>query len=872
MGVLIWFQYGVEIIGDNAFYQCSELTTLSLPNSITAIGVSAFEGCTKLASVDIPENLTTVGKGAFYDCTELNKVTIHDLAKWCNVSFTNSWSNPVVSAHHLYLDDEEITKLVIPEGVTSIGSQAFRGCSEIAELVIPNSVTTIYLEAFSYCSGLTSLSIPESVTTIEKNVFYGCTGLTSVEIPGTLTTIKQGLFAYFDGLTSVKIQEGITTIGVNAFIGCKALSTVEIPKTITTINKNAFGNCENLKNFYCNSVTVPSTNTSAFNGCSLNNATLHVPEESVNSYKSSSVWKKFGKINGFPLLHEYVFWCSDNNTLYFLSSYDVYNVGDSYKGNTIYSMWKGEDVIASNESAIPAWNTTVRKTVTAVVIEESFAEVEPVSLYGWFNDCANLTTIDGLNNLNTSETKTIKHIFYNCSSLKDVDLSGFETSNVINMNGVFYNCKSLTEIDLSSFDTKNVESMINMFYNCTGLTSLDLNNFYDYKTINDGNMSYGCHKDGMFYGCVRLKTIYCNNSWTSDSSDNMFTGCTNLVGGQGFAYNSSCVSVDYANSGERGYFTDDSPYLVKSITLDIHELSLDKDSIQNLQVTILPESAKNKKVIWSSSDINVATVTQNGEVAAIKSGKAYIYVKLESDVSIKDSCLVIVNPLVKYVEINQKNISLSKGESVKLEVSVSPADVDNKKVLWSSSDETVATVDESGLVTAVNSGEAWIKAVSDDNPEACDSCKVTVTQAVTGIELDITECTLNKIGETIQLTAKVIPENANNRNVNWKSSNESVCFVSNGKVVAVGFGTAVIIATTEEGGFMAICTVKVEEASTLKGDVNTDGKVDISDVVAIINTMAGDTTFKATSDVNNDGKTDISDVVSVINIMAGATE
>ena len=815
---------GVEIIGDKAFYQCSELTTLSLPNSITTIGVSAFEGCAKFLTVDMPDNLTTVGKDAFYECTELNKVTIHDLAKWCNVSFTNSWSNPVVSAHHLYLDNEEITKLVIPDGVTSIGSQAFRGCSEINELVIPNSVTTIYLEAFSYCSGLTSLSIPESVTTIEKNVFYGCTGLVSVEIPGTLTTINQGLFAYCDGLTSVKIQKGITSIGVNAFIGCKALTTVEIPNTISSISKNAFGNCEYLKNFYCNSIDVPSTDASAFNGCYLNYATLHVPEESLSKYKSASVWKQFGKFNGFPLLHEYVFWCSDIKTLYFLSSYDVYNEWDKYKENTINKIWKGDDVIASNESGIPAWNTTVRKTVTNVVIEESFAEVKPVSFYGWFNDCINLTTIDGLKNLNTSEAKTIKHIFYNCSSLKSVDLSGFKTSNVINMNGVFYNCKSLTEIDLSSFDTKNVESMINMFYNCTGLTSLDLNNFYDYKTIHEGNMSYGCHKAGMFYGCGRLKTIYCAESWTALQSDNMFTGCTNLVGGQGFVYNSSFVNVDYANPGERGYFTDDSPYLVKSIKLDKHELSLDKGNSQTLQVTIIPESAKNKTIIWSSSDINIATVTQNGEVTAIKSGKTYIYVKLESDVSIKDSCLVIVNPLVKSVEISKKGLSLSKGESVKLEVSLSPEDADNKKVIWSSSDASVATVDESGTVTAVNSGEAWIKAVSDDNPEACDSCKVTVTQAVTGIELDITECTLNKIGQTIQLTAKVLPENATNKNVNWKSSNENVCFVSNGKVVAVGFGTAVVIATTEEGGYMAICTVKVEEASTLKGDVNTDGK------------------------------------------------
>ena len=231
-----------------------------------------------------------------------------------------------------------------------------------------------------------------------------------------------------------------------------------------------------------------------------------------------------------------------------------------------------------------------------------------------------------------------------------------------------------------------------------------------------------------------------------------------------------------------------------------------------------------------------------------------------------------INVPVESITLYFKEISILKNTSYKLSSTVFPDDASNKKVIWSSSDASVATVDESGTVTAVNSGEVWIKAISDDNPEACDSCKVTVTQAVTGIELDITECTLNKIGQTIQLTATVLPENANNQNVNWKSSNESVCFVSNGKVVAVGFGTAVIIATTEEGGHMAICTVTVEENTVLKGDVNLDEKVDISDIVAIINTIAGDTTFIATSDVNNDGKTDISDVVSVINIIAGSSE
>lgn len=315
------------------------------------------------------------------------------------------------------------------------------------------------------------------------------------------------------------------------------------------------------------------------------------------------------------------------------------------------------------------------------------------------------------------------------------------------------------------------------------------------------------------------------------------------------------------------------PVNVESISLDRNSIKMIKGNTDYLQAIITPSDADDTTIKWYSSNPSIVTVSQNGEIKALNTGEAFVYVMSNENNAIKDSCNIVVHQPVKSLNIDARLLTLKVEETYWFKVTFDPSDADNKKVLWSSTDEAVATVDASGMVTAVNPGEAWIKAISDDNPEACDSCKVTVSQSVTGIEMDITECTLNKIGQTVQLTATVLPENASNKNVNWKSSNESVCIVSNGKVVAVGFGKAVVIATTEEGGYMAICTVTVEEeTAALKGDVNLDGKVDISDVVAVINTMAGDTTFKATSDVNNDGKTDISDVVSVINIMAGSSE
>ena len=134
---------------------------------------------------------------------------------------------------------------------------------------------------------------------------------------------------------------------------------------------------------------------------------------------------------------------------------------------------------------------------------------------------------------------------------------------------------------------------------------------------------------------------------------------------------------------------------------------------------------------------------------------------------------------------------------------------DNKKIDWSSSNEQIATVDASGNVTAVKAGEAWIRAVSQDNAEAKDSCKVIVILPVSGITLSHSTYQLNGIGSSFNLEATISPEDASNRNVKWSSSNESVCVVSQGQVVAVGEGTCVIIANTEDGGFLATCTVTV---------------------------------------------------------------
>ena len=228
-----------------------------------------------------------------------------------------------------------------------------------------------------------------------------------------------------------------------------------------------------------------------------------------------------------------------------------------------------------------------------------------------------------------------------------------------------------------------------------------------------------------------------------------------------------------------------------------------------LTAEVFPADADTKEVTWSSSNSDIAYVDGNGEVTGIKSGKSYIYATLGSNTSISDSCLINVHQPVTAIKLSSSSILLNVGETYDLDVSFTPNDADNKKVIWHSDNNKTAVVDN-GKVSAINTGSAKIYAISEEDSMIYDYCEVTIVQPVSGISLSYDSYKFSRIGETIQLEAVVYPENASNKNVNWKSSNENVCIVSNGMVVALSPGTSIIIATTVDGGYMATCTISVE--------------------------------------------------------------
>jgi len=226
----------VASIGYRAFECCSSLLSIKIPESITVIGSYLFYGCTSLTSVTIPSSITSIGSDAFYNCRMLKAVYITDIAAWCRIVFENSNSNPLSYAHNLYLNEELVTDLTIPDDITIINNRAFYGCRSIKSLTISEDVTTIGDSAFANCVGLVSVTIPNSVTSIGGFAFQNCTSLVSVMIPNSVTSISNYAFSGCTWLTNVTISSSVTAIGNYAFGSCYYLTEIHYDGTMEQWN------------------------------------------------------------------------------------------------------------------------------------------------------------------------------------------------------------------------------------------------------------------------------------------------------------------------------------------------------------------------------------------------------------------------------------------------------------------------------------------------------------------------------------------------------------------------------------------------------------------------------------------------------------
>jgi len=255
------------------------------------------------------------------------------------------------------------------------------------------------------------------------------------------------------------------------------------------------------------------------------------------------------------------------------------------------------------------------------------------------------------------------------------------------------------------------------------------------------------------------------------------------------------------------------PIKVSSIALSLTSATLKPGEKLALSASVAPSDATDKTIVWSSSNASVVKVDNAGIVTAVGVGKATITAKANDGSGVKSSCTIEVIPtMVTSVVLSHKEITLTKGESVTLDASVGPEDADNKLLTWTSSDEGVAFVSANGKVVALGLGSAYIIATATDGSGVADTCLVAVTPVLAkSIVLSESAITLTK-GQNTTLTATVLPADANDKTVTWRSDNEAVALISTkGKVVALECGIAVITATCNDGsGVYATCVVTVE--------------------------------------------------------------
>ncbi len=259
---------------------------------------------------------------------------------------------------------------------------------------------------------------------------------------------------------------------------------------------------------------------------------------------------------------------------------------------------------------------------------------------------------------------------------------------------------------------------------------------------------------------------------------------------------------------------------VIGITLMPNQTTIIKENTEQLTVTIAPLTATNQNVSWSSTDNSIATVDENGLVTAVEQGNVTIIVTTE-DGGFTDSCIVTVVEPVTGVTVTPNSATVIKGNTEQLIATITPLTATNQNVSWSSTDNSIATVDENGLVTAVEQGNVTIIVTTEDGGFT-DSCIVTVVEPVTGIAVTPNNATVIK-GNTEQLTATIAPLTATNKNLTWSSNNNNIAIVDeNGLVTAVEQGNATIIVTTEDGGFTDSCIITVNNANGIDESDNEE--------------------------------------------------
>ena len=851
----------VKSIGDSAFYGCTSLLGVVIPDSVEKIGRYAFQKCSKLASAYLPvnEKFTYMNAYMFESCTSLKKIEIPDnVISMGPDMFENctELSSVILSKNlkkiggYAFRNDNKLTEIEIPKSLeecsngygygqpTGIVGGVFQNCANLKTVTFEEGTTEIAEGLFAGCTGIEQIKIPDTVTVIERGAFGGCINLTEIEIPDSVTEIETSAFGYCSSLKEIKLSENLESMGAYAFENCNVLKNIVIPDSVTNIGPDAFENCAELSN------VILSKNLRTIGGYAFRNDNKLTEIEIPKSLEKCSNGYGYGQPTG--IVGGAFQNCANLKTV-------TFEEGTTEIAEALFAGCTGIEQIK-----IPNTVTVIERgafggciNLKEIDVPNSVTEIQRSA----FEYCSSLRTAKLSENL-----KSIgMYSFNNCTSLTEVHLSdilkeipsntfsGCKKLTTINFpstlttigNSAFSGCESLPEAILPS-GVEKIES--NAFKNCKAMkkavvpdtvSSIGSSAFYGCEALTDITLGSKLKKidSQTFYGCVALPSIMIPYNVTA-IGDSAFVNCTKLtqitvlrnttsIASNAFSYPkkmtmygpSGCYAQTYANGKGIKYVAQDIH--ATSISLDVTNKTAERYDRFQLTATIAPLNFTDA-VVWTSSNEEVATVSDTGYVEICGVGTAVITVTAGN---VKAACKITVPQLIDWIEFDEDEIELKAGQTYQLKPYISPSDATNKKLKYTSSDTKVAEVSASGLVTAKSEGEAKIRAAATDGSDEYAVCYVTVTgkSKVTGITLDRTSAEVKR-GEKLTLNATVSPSYASNKKVVWKSANTKIATVdANGSVTAKAPGrTKITVTSSENSSYQASCTVTVPYKITYK--------------------------------------------------------
>ena len=828
----------VTIIEAGAFGNCVSLTQIKIPDNVVKIGSTAFISCKKLQDIKLPKSLKSIGAWAFYDCDGLEEINVPcNIEEIPNTFYWGNWrygcifkecdnlkkinfDEGIKTVPSIFGDCKSLESVEIPDTVTTIGDGAFSDCINLGNVKIPDSVTKIGSTAFISCEKLKNVRLPKYLTSIGAWAFYNCDGIEEINVPCNIQEIPNTfywgnwrygcIFEECDNLKKINFDEGIKTVP-SIFGDCKSLESVEIPDTVTTIGDGAFSDCINLGN-----VKIPDSVTkigsTAFISCEkLKNVRLPKYLTSIGAWA-------FYNCDGIEEINVPCNIQEIPNTFYW----------GNWRYGCIFEECDNLKKINFDEGikTVPSIFGKC-KSLESVEIPNTVEKIAGSA----FANCINLKQV-----IIPDSVKTLENdVFLNCSSLKEIKLPNTITSMGIY---IFSGCTSLTDIILSD---KIEYIAARMFENCTSLESITLPDTV--ITINDN----------AFNGCTSLKNIEWGKS-LKYIKEYAFTNCTSLtsitipdtvekIEKGTFCNDSSLEKIELSKMltelGYRMFYNCDALTVIKipdSVTDLGKEIFYDCDTLIDVKlgtgINKIPDSAfedcdKLASIVLPyrvesignyafKNDVALTEVTIPRATTSISSSAFSYFDKLTiygipgtyAETFAKENEIKFVAKEVKATKVvlDKNELTLNSGERYTLKLSVEPEDFTDE-VSWKSTNTDVVTVDDHGVVKAMDIGSATIKVVVG---EQSTTCAIKVLQPVEDIDLKMYSISLDALDQ-YQLEAKVYPDNAYNKELEWKSEDETIATVSEtGLVKAIKKGKTKIVVKAKDGsGTVASCDVTV---------------------------------------------------------------